>query len=48
VVALKPVWMVRFLSGIIIFTGIVLFMFNILSTAIGAGRTDDAALPARS
>jgi hypothetical protein len=39
VVALKPVWMVRFMSGIIIFSGIVLFMFNILSTAIGSKRT---------
>src|SRR5579871_6726238 len=39
VIALKPVWMVRFLSGIIIFSGIVLFMFNILSTALGSKRT---------
>jgi hypothetical protein len=27
------------MSGIIIFSGIVLFMFNILSTAIGSKRT---------
>lgn len=40
VVALKTVWMVRFLSGILIFSGIVLFMFNILSTAMGAGKAD--------
>ena len=47
VVALEPVWMVRFLSGIIIFSGIVLFMFNILSTAIDGGKSS-AAVPARS
>jgi cytochrome c oxidase cbb3-type subunit 1 len=47
VVELKPVWMVRFLSGIIIFSGIVLFVFNILSTAINGGRSS-AAVPARS
>jgi cytochrome c oxidase cbb3-type subunit 1 len=38
VVALKPVWMVRFLSGIMIFTGIVLFLYNILSTVVGSKR----------
>jgi cytochrome c oxidase cbb3-type subunit 1 len=47
VVALEPVWMVRFLSGIIIFSGIVLFMFNILSTAINGGKSS-TAVPARS
>jgi cytochrome c oxidase cbb3-type subunit 1 len=47
VVALEPVWMVRFLSGIIIFSGIVLFMFNILSTAINGGKSS-AAAPAQS
>ena len=45
VVALKPVWMVRFLSGIMIFSGIVLFMFNIVSTAIGAGQKHSVAQP---
>ena len=38
VVALKPVWMVRFLSGIMIFSGIVLFLYNIMSTAMGSGQ----------
>jgi cytochrome c oxidase cbb3-type subunit 1 len=39
VVALKPVWIVRFFSGIMIFTGILLFLFNIFSTALSAGKT---------
>ena len=38
VVALKPVWTVRFLSGILIFSGIVLFLYNIMSTALGSGE----------
>jgi len=38
VVALKPVWIVRFFSGIMIFSGIVLFLFNIFSTALAAGK----------
>ena len=36
VVALKPIWTVRFFSGTLIFSGIVLFLYNILATAIGA------------
>jgi cytochrome c oxidase cbb3-type subunit 1 len=35
VVALKPVWIVRFFSGILIACGIYMFMFNIWSTALG-------------
>jgi cbb3-type cytochrome oxidase subunit 1 len=46
VVALKPVWTVRFLSGILIFSGIVLFLYNILSTALGSGQVKPE--PARS
>jgi cytochrome c oxidase cbb3-type subunit 1 len=45
VIALKPVWMVRFLSGIIIFSGIVLFLYNILSTALGSKQSAISAEP---
>jgi cytochrome c oxidase cbb3-type subunit 1 len=48
VVALKPVWAVRFLSGILIFSGILLFLYNILSTALGSGNTAAAVEPART
>jgi cbb3-type cytochrome oxidase subunit 1 len=30
--------MVRFFSGIMIFSGIVLFLYNIMSTALSAGQ----------
>jgi cytochrome c oxidase cbb3-type subunit 1 len=33
--ALQPVWLVRFFSGILMFTGIVLFAFNVMATALG-------------
>jgi cytochrome c oxidase cbb3-type subunit 1 len=36
VVALKPVWIVRFFSGVMIFVGIVMFAYNVLATALGA------------
>lgn len=36
VVALKPVWTVRFFSGVLMFFGIVAFSYNILATMIGA------------
>ena len=36
VTALKPVWSVRFFSGVMIFCGIVMFAYNIMATAIGA------------
>ncbi len=46
VVALKPVWTVRFLSGILIFSGIVSFLYNIMATAVNSGRAE--AAPARA
>ena len=42
VVALKPVWLVRFFSGVMIFSGVLMFagitcfLFNIMATVIGA------------
>ena len=40
VVALKPVWIVRFFSGILMFAGITTFLFNFMATALSAkGRT---------
>ncbi len=36
VIALKPVWLVRFFSGILMFTGILLFAYNVLATAVGS------------
>ena len=35
VIALRPIWIVRFLSGILMFIGIVMFAYNILATALG-------------
>jgi cytochrome c oxidase cbb3-type subunit I len=35
VVALKPIWTVRFFSGVLIFSGIVMFAYNIMATVIG-------------
>jgi cytochrome c oxidase cbb3-type subunit 1 len=46
VVALKPVWLVRFFSGVLIAAGIATFLFNIWSTVLGAGETQAAAKPA--
>ena len=43
-VALKPIWLVRFFSGILIFLGIVLFAYNIMATVIGAGQEQSAWL----
>ena len=34
VIALKPVWIVRFFSGILMFTGITLFLYNIMATVV--------------
>jgi len=34
VVALKPIWLVRFLSGSLIFCGIVAFAYNIMATVV--------------
>jgi cytochrome c oxidase cbb3-type subunit 1 len=45
VVALKPVWTVRFFSGVLMFAGITTFLYNILATVVG--RNDaPAASPA--
>jgi len=35
VVALKPVWLVRFFSGCLIFSGIVMFAYNVMATVVG-------------
>jgi len=35
VVALHPVWLMRFLSGVMIFSGIVMFAYNVMATALG-------------
>jgi cytochrome c oxidase cbb3-type subunit 1 len=43
VIALKPVWIVRFFSGILMFTGIVLFAYNIMATILGAKDAPEAA-----
>ena len=37
VVALKPVWTVRFFSGVLMFGGITTFLYNIMATVLGAG-----------
>jgi len=42
VVALKPIWTVRLVSGVLMFIGIVLFAYNILATAMGS-ETEAAA-----
>jgi cytochrome c oxidase cbb3-type subunit I len=34
--ALKPIWTVRFFSGVLIFCGIVAFAYNIMATAVNA------------
>jgi cbb3-type cytochrome oxidase subunit 1 len=38
VIALKPIWIVRFLSGILMFIGIVMFAYNIMATVLGANE----------
>jgi len=42
VVALKPIWTVRFISGVMIFVGIVMFAYNIMATVLGP-ETEAAA-----
>ncbi|MFN8003095.1 MAG: cbb3-type cytochrome c oxidase subunit I [Acidobacteriota bacterium] len=45
VIALEPVWLVRFFSGILMFGGIVTFAYNILATMLGPkGNQSQAAL----
>jgi cytochrome c oxidase cbb3-type subunit 1 len=49
VVALKPIWWVRLVSGFFMFGGIVTFAYNILATIVGAkgeGAGESAAVPA--
>jgi cytochrome c oxidase cbb3-type subunit 1 len=41
VVALEPVWLVRFFSGVLIFAGITLFLYNIMATVSSAPREAD-------
>jgi cytochrome c oxidase cbb3-type subunit I len=36
VISLRPTWIVRFFSGVLIFFGIVFFAYNIMATVIGA------------
>jgi cytochrome c oxidase cbb3-type subunit 1 len=36
VINLRPVWLVRFFSGILMFIGITLFAYNVMATVIGA------------
>ena len=36
VVALKPIWLVRFFSGVIIFCGITTFLYNFMATVVNA------------
>lgn len=43
VVALKPVWLVRFFSGILMFAGIVFFSYNVLATVLGEKTETTAA-----
>lgn len=42
VIALKPIWLVRFFSGIFMFLGIVLFLYNVVATVIDAGAKPEA------
>jgi cytochrome c oxidase cbb3-type subunit 1 len=47
--ALKPVWTVRFFSGILIFLGITTFLFNIWATVVDSGsEPKTAAAPVRA
>ena len=48
VVALKPIWLVRFFSGILMFAGIVTFAYNVLATVVGAGEQETDALAAQA
>jgi len=42
VVALKPVWTVRFFSGTLMFAGITTFLYNILATVVDSGAAQTA------
>jgi len=41
--ALVPIWIVRFFSGILMFTGITLFSYNVLATILGQPREESAS-----
>lgn len=43
VIALKPVWIVRFFSGILMLLGIVCFAYNVMATALGPKSVARAA-----
>lgn len=42
VTALGPIWLVRFFSGVLIFAGIVLFLYNVMATVIGTSSRESA------
>ncbi len=46
VINLKPVWIVRFFSGILMFAGIVTFAYNILATMVGSKGQSEKSVPA--
>ncbi len=48
VVALKPVWTVRFFSGVMMFCGITLFLYNMMATVAGSKQPAVKAAVARS
>ena len=45
VINLKPVWIVRFFSGILMFAGIVTFAYNILATMVGSKGQSGKSVP---
>ena len=45
VINLKPVWIVRFFSGILMFGGIVTFAYNILATMVGSRGQSEKSVP---
>src|SRR5208283_1419923 len=46
VVALKPVWTVRFFSGILMFLGITTFLYNMLATVLSGSKTETVKVAA--
>ena len=42
VVALKPVWTVRFFSGVLMFGGITTFLYNMMATVLSSPKTSTA------
>ncbi len=41
VTALKPIWMVRFFSGVLMFAGITAFLYNFMATILYAGAENE-------